>query len=81
LSGNSQGGEDNGKPGIIGNCHDIYNQPSSGLRLKQTSRGSVKTPPMQINLFSRLKLESAIHAEQAVGFGIRRRWKKWICRN
>ena len=31
---------------------------------------------IQINIFPRLTLESAIHAEWAVGFGIRGRWKE-----
>ena len=60
----STSGEDKGEPRIIGNCHDIYNGTRlRGLRLKQNSRDSVKTHSMQINLFPRLKLESAIRAE------------------
>ena len=31
---------------------------------------------IQINIFPRLTLESAIHAELAVGFGIKGRWKE-----
>src|SRR6266576_1514889 len=66
LSGNSQGGENKDKPGIIGSCHDIYNGTRPrGLRLKQTSRGSVETHSIQINPFPSLKLESAIRAEWA----------------
>ena len=42
-----------------------------GLPLKQASRASVEAHFIQINLFPRLKLESAIRAEWAVGFGIK----------
>jgi hypothetical protein len=51
-------------------------KPVFGMRLKQISRGTVETHSMQINLFPPFKLESAIRAEWAVGFGIRRRWQR-----
>ena len=47
-----------------------------GMPLKQISRGTVETHSMQINLFPRLSPQSAIRAEWAVGFGIRRRCKE-----
>src|SRR5207249_4658394 len=66
LSGNSYGVENKGKLGIIRNCHDIYNGTRlRGLRLRQTSRGTVETHSIQINRFPRLQLESAIRAEWA----------------
>ena len=47
-----------------------------GLPLKQANRASVEAHIIQINLFPRLKLESAIRAEWAVGFGIKCRYKE-----
>ena len=79
LSRDSQCREDKDNPEIIANCHDMYDGArSSGLRLKQIGRGTVKTHSAN-QPFSRLKHRERDSCPKGrLNFEIRLVGKKWI---